>query len=75
MRYSVNTPEAPKSAMLRVFGAMGVAVGRCWCLPHRALNPIWNAVFYFGIAALTAVTVFRVLVLVENFLQSPIFAV
>ncbi len=56
----------------------GVAYGRCWCVPHWALNPIRNAervFFYFGITALTAVTVFQVLVLVENLLQSHNFAV
>ena len=64
--------------MLRISGATRAADDRCWCVPHRVLNPILDAArvfFHFGVAGLTAVTVFRVLVLVENFLQSHILVV
>ncbi len=70
MTYKLIEHETPKTTMLRISGATGMAGGRCWCVPHRALN-----LFYFGIAALTAVTVFRALILVENFLQSHILVV
>ena len=78
MPYKLTRHETPKTTMLRISGATGVAYGRCWCVPHWALNPIRYAervFFYFGITALTVVTVFQVLVLVENFLQSHNFAV
>ena len=70
MTYKLTRHETPKTTMLRTSSATGVADGRCWCVPQRAMN-----LFYFGIAALTAVTVFGVLVRVENLLQSHIFAV
>ena len=74
MTYKLIEHETPKTTMLRISGATGMAGGRYWCVPHRALSLI-RKVFYFGITALTAVTVFRVLVLGENFLQSHILAV
>ena len=58
----------------------GVTDGRCWCVPQWALDPRWIAApvlffFFFGIASLTAVAVFRALVLVAMFLHSHISAV
>ena len=70
MTYRLTQYETPKTTMLGISGAMRVANSRCWCVPLGVLN-----FFHLGIAALTAVTVFRVLVLVENVLQSHISVV